>query len=576
MLHLIAALVVSASLMPPGKQAYVDANGAPLAGGRLYTYAAGTSTPLATYSDEAGVTPNTNPVILDARGEATVFWGPAPYKIVLKDANDVTVWTQDNVYARGRVTVTGGSVPRTLEDHLRTLPDVAWDAVTASSLRVKSRGSTTARGEDERWADVVNVKDFGAKGDMSDDTLAINAALTAASGVQGTVFFPPGSYRFTAALQIPQNVSLQGLGPKFGSVLVPDGCAAFQILGAGRPGGWAFRIYVRDLTIQPVNTPASTKLIEIHDAYSIHFDHVWVYNVADNGSIAYDVTDSNDVLLTAPVIYGAANSTSTGIATHGAAWVRLLNPDLEVLNHAIANYGIGGGLDVLDPYIERSIVGVANYTASPVTVIGGVIAGVNPSTIPVADYSVAGNVLVFGTQLPTGTGTVPVYAISGWDNLFYDRSTRRLQLGPVGTTGAVAPASSLTVNPSGSTGAQYGVAVGPFTTYVGASDAFENDWVFLNGTTTKTARFFGPEAGTQLNLYTDGTMTAALGISIVDPTGAGSVVLVGGNASATVRAGLHGCVCSDTTSAAAVQCSVSGTTLSVVGTGTDGITYLCF
>ena len=66
-----------ASLMPRGKQAYFDNAGDPLAGGRLYTYAAGTSTPLATYSDQAGAVPNTNPVVLDARGEATVFWGAA-------------------------------------------------------------------------------------------------------------------------------------------------------------------------------------------------------------------------------------------------------------------------------------------------------------------------------------------------------------------------------------------------------------------------------------------------------------------------------------------------------------------
>jgi len=88
-----------ASLMPPGKQQYFAASGAPLAGGKLYTYAAGTSSPLSTYSDKAGVTPNTNPVILDARGEASVFWGPAGYKAVLKDANDVLIWTQDNLYA---------------------------------------------------------------------------------------------------------------------------------------------------------------------------------------------------------------------------------------------------------------------------------------------------------------------------------------------------------------------------------------------------------------------------------------------------------------------------------------------
>lgn len=89
-----------ASLLPPGKQCYLDNAGIPLVGGKLYTYAAGTSTPKATYSDSTGLTPLTNPVILDSRGEATIFWNGA-YKVVLKDALDATIWTVDNVLEFG-------------------------------------------------------------------------------------------------------------------------------------------------------------------------------------------------------------------------------------------------------------------------------------------------------------------------------------------------------------------------------------------------------------------------------------------------------------------------------------------
>lgn len=89
-----------ASLLPPGKQCYLDNAGNPLVGGKLYTYAAGTSTPKATYSDSTGLTPLTNPVILDSRGEATIFWNGA-YKVILKDALDNTIWTVDNVLEFG-------------------------------------------------------------------------------------------------------------------------------------------------------------------------------------------------------------------------------------------------------------------------------------------------------------------------------------------------------------------------------------------------------------------------------------------------------------------------------------------
>jgi hypothetical protein len=71
--------------------------GAPLIGGKVYTYAAGTTTPLASYTDNTGATANTNPVILDTRGEAAIWLSPASYKFVLKDSNDLTIWTSDNL-----------------------------------------------------------------------------------------------------------------------------------------------------------------------------------------------------------------------------------------------------------------------------------------------------------------------------------------------------------------------------------------------------------------------------------------------------------------------------------------------
>lgn len=81
--------------MLAGKQTFVTSAGVPLVGGKLYTYDAGTSTPRQTFSDAAGTTPNANPVILDARGEAVLFW-LGTYKVVLRDAADVIIWTMDN------------------------------------------------------------------------------------------------------------------------------------------------------------------------------------------------------------------------------------------------------------------------------------------------------------------------------------------------------------------------------------------------------------------------------------------------------------------------------------------------
>lgn len=83
------------SLGPAPKFRAFDSDGNPLSGGKLYTYASGTTTPQATFTDATGAVANANPVILDANGEADVWYSPLNYKLVLKDANDVIQWTKD-------------------------------------------------------------------------------------------------------------------------------------------------------------------------------------------------------------------------------------------------------------------------------------------------------------------------------------------------------------------------------------------------------------------------------------------------------------------------------------------------
>jgi hypothetical protein len=85
-------------LAPTIRQRFFDdVTGAPLAGGQLFTYAAGTTTPQDTFSNSTG-TVNTNPVVLDSNGYADVWVDPAlSYKFVLQDVNDNILWTEDNI-----------------------------------------------------------------------------------------------------------------------------------------------------------------------------------------------------------------------------------------------------------------------------------------------------------------------------------------------------------------------------------------------------------------------------------------------------------------------------------------------
>ena len=86
---------MSAALFPVVQ--FADANGLPLAGGLIYTYAAGTSTPLAAYTDSTGSVALANPVVLDSAGRAQIWLGQSNYKLIVKDSGGVTQWTLDGV-----------------------------------------------------------------------------------------------------------------------------------------------------------------------------------------------------------------------------------------------------------------------------------------------------------------------------------------------------------------------------------------------------------------------------------------------------------------------------------------------
>lgn len=83
------------------KQQYFDNDGHPAAGWFLYTYAAGTDTPVDTFTNAGLSVANENPIELDASGRAVIYVDPdrGALKLVMHDADDVMVWTQDAVSA---------------------------------------------------------------------------------------------------------------------------------------------------------------------------------------------------------------------------------------------------------------------------------------------------------------------------------------------------------------------------------------------------------------------------------------------------------------------------------------------
>lgn len=206
---------------------FFDAVGAPLSDGWLYPFAAGTTTPLATFADAVG-TANTHPVPLDSAGECVLFLTDGvSYDFALKDANFVTQPSPGL-----SVAAIDGSLRSDLAStdalgkgagQIGFLYSLAYGAGTLGKwLKDLAAGAgasfigylTGAAGGItrtllSRLSDRVSVMDFGAKGDgTTDDTAAIQAAINS----RKTVLFPKPSafYKTTAPLAVQYNSHLCG------------------------------------------------------------------------------------------------------------------------------------------------------------------------------------------------------------------------------------------------------------------------------------------------------------------------------------------------------------------------------
>jgi hypothetical protein len=166
------------------------------------------------------------------------------------------------------------------------------DGAVTSAL-VTATGSTAERSVGDRFADVVNVKDFGAVGDgVTDDYAAIMAAYAALSyfsnndgggntyyGFQGRLYFPKGRYAISQTLVLP-NAYLDVDGD--GSILIPF-------------SGFDQNTFALDLTslwtgkVTNLKLAKFTKNIRVYnpnlDAGCIEFDRVEI----TGGSIGFDI-----------------------------------------------------------------------------------------------------------------------------------------------------------------------------------------------------------------------------------------------------------------------------------------------
>jgi hypothetical protein len=273
-------------LSPVGGAAaqFFDNNGVILTGGKIYTYAAGSSTPQVTYTSSSGATAHSNPIILDASGRVPggEIWltENLSYKFLIKDANEVLIGTYDNLYGLSDVVLPIDSSMVTYD------PPFAGSEPTNVEARL---------------AQTVSVKDFGAVGDgVTDDYAAIEAAWTYCLANEKDLYFPAGAYNtktvsfpigringlIPASLLDCKNITVYGDGPatifKTESV---DGADVLQLNGAKN-------LHIRNLFITAVlasgATSSGSNAISVTSGYeNLTFDNIWCQNLPSIDKTTY-------------------------------------------------------------------------------------------------------------------------------------------------------------------------------------------------------------------------------------------------------------------------------------------------
>jgi hypothetical protein len=231
---------------------FFDNNGIILSGGKIFTYAAGTTTPQVTYTSATGVTPHSNPIILDSAGRVPggEIWltDSLIYKFVIETSTNVLIGTYDNITGVNSnfvnytvqeevITATAGQTVFNLstinytpgtnslsvyidgvnqyvgDSYLETDSDtvtftaglhVGAEVKFTTAVQVTTNtidaanvsydppfANSVPTNVEAKLAQYVSVKDFGAVGDgVADDTAAIQAAIDSGN----PVYAPPGTY----------------------------------------------------------------------------------------------------------------------------------------------------------------------------------------------------------------------------------------------------------------------------------------------------------------------------------------------------------------------------------------------
>ena len=432
----------------------LDANGAPLVGGLLYSFSAGTLTPLATYVDAAGVTTNANPVVLDSTGSANVWFGSSAYKLVLKTSTGSTLWTVDNYQPE--------SAAATLRSDLASTASTALgDALVGVLPTFSGAVATTDHQINEetvgafRFFTPAQIADVTSGSGALDVTTALQAGINYAQSKHLALELPAGAYKTTDALTISNAYGLTMRGAGINATIIritTTGKCGLQGGALGIPGPVSNidKVTLEDFSLvgsaggNPLavsgtvgTTSHGINMLEWHH-YDINRVGVWFFggdglhldeayigdihncSLAGNGGwgiwsglstsgIGYSshamVANSNEI---------QGNKTG-GIYIEGPSAPQILNNRIEANSNVGVDMVYAKSFSITGNYMESNgayHIRVGNGSSSAGPALGGVVTANNIENAPVS----AGSFVPTSTYTITSVGSTNFMAIGASAN----------------------------------------------------------------------------------------------------------------------------------------------------------------
>lgn len=186
------------TLSPTPVQRFYDNNNSPAAAAQIFTYQAGTTTKLATYTSSSGSIANTNPIILNARGECNLWIPPnTAYKFVFAPATDTDpptnpFWTVDNIVNSQLITLYGGVDTGSANNYILNFTAPFTSYVDGLVIYWVPANNNTS-------ASTVNVNGLGAVNIINADGTPIYANQLLANQ-PSTMIYYSGSFKLLSSI----------------------------------------------------------------------------------------------------------------------------------------------------------------------------------------------------------------------------------------------------------------------------------------------------------------------------------------------------------------------------------------